>query len=179
MVPVVVDWPGTVIAVNVGGALIPALMSLYLVTIMSWLWLLTSLTPIRLGSTLKGRIMFSLQCRSVRVPPQLLGIWFRPILFVRLSDQASVTGLQPIQTPKGQLHLGIVVQHKHPIGRQRLSWKVESLSARWHRLSRIDAIASDGGSPVKKLGEVIALAKQEIAEAAGVPVERVKISIDA
>jgi hypothetical protein len=35
------------------------------------------------------------------------------------------------------------------------------------------------GSPVKKLGEVIALAKQEIAEAAGVPVERVKISIDA
>jgi hypothetical protein len=34
-------------------------------------------------------------------------------------------------------------------------------------------------SPVKKLGEVIALAKQEIAEAAGVPVERIKISIDA
>jgi uncharacterized membrane protein len=29
-VPVVVDWPGTVIAVNVGGALIPALMSVYL-----------------------------------------------------------------------------------------------------------------------------------------------------
>jgi len=29
-VPVVVDWPGTVIAVNVGGALVPALMSLYL-----------------------------------------------------------------------------------------------------------------------------------------------------
>jgi uncharacterized membrane protein len=30
VVPVVVDWPGTVIAVNVGGALIPAAMSLYL-----------------------------------------------------------------------------------------------------------------------------------------------------
>jgi uncharacterized membrane protein len=30
VVPVVIDWPGTVIAVNVGGALIPALMSLYL-----------------------------------------------------------------------------------------------------------------------------------------------------
>jgi uncharacterized membrane protein len=29
-VPVVVDWPGTVIAVNVGGALIPTVMSLYL-----------------------------------------------------------------------------------------------------------------------------------------------------
>jgi uncharacterized membrane protein len=30
VVPVVVDWPGTVIAVNVGGALIPGLMSIYL-----------------------------------------------------------------------------------------------------------------------------------------------------
>jgi uncharacterized membrane protein len=30
VVPVVVDWPGTVIAVNVGGALIPGLMSVYL-----------------------------------------------------------------------------------------------------------------------------------------------------
>jgi uncharacterized membrane protein len=30
VVPVVVDWPGTVIAVNVGGALIPSLMSIYL-----------------------------------------------------------------------------------------------------------------------------------------------------
>ena len=29
-VPAVVDWPGTIIAVNVGGALIPALMSIYL-----------------------------------------------------------------------------------------------------------------------------------------------------
>jgi len=29
-IPVVVDWPGTVIAINVGGALIPTLMSLYL-----------------------------------------------------------------------------------------------------------------------------------------------------
>jgi hypothetical protein len=33
--------------------------------------------------------------------------------------------------------------------------------------------------PVKKLGEVIVLAKREIAEAAGVPMDRVKISIDA
>jgi uncharacterized membrane protein len=30
IVPTVVDWPGTVIAINVGGALIPTLMSLYL-----------------------------------------------------------------------------------------------------------------------------------------------------
>src|SRR5262245_17457754 len=30
VVPVVVDWPGTIIAVNVGGAVIPTLLSLYL-----------------------------------------------------------------------------------------------------------------------------------------------------
>ena len=32
MVPVVTDWPGTIIAVNVGGALVPVLVSLYLLT---------------------------------------------------------------------------------------------------------------------------------------------------
>jgi uncharacterized membrane protein len=37
VVPVVVDWPGTVIAVNVGGALLPGLMSLYLL-IRNRLW---------------------------------------------------------------------------------------------------------------------------------------------
>ena len=31
LVPQVVDWPGTIVAVNVGGALIPALLSIYLV----------------------------------------------------------------------------------------------------------------------------------------------------
>ncbi len=30
VVPVVADWPGTVIAVNVGGAVIPTLLSIYL-----------------------------------------------------------------------------------------------------------------------------------------------------
>ena len=30
VIPIVVEWPGTVVAVNVGGALIPGLMSLYL-----------------------------------------------------------------------------------------------------------------------------------------------------
>ena len=30
MIPVVVEWPGTIIAVNVGGAVIPGLLSLYL-----------------------------------------------------------------------------------------------------------------------------------------------------
>lgn len=38
VVPVVVDWPGTVIAVNVGGALIPTLLSLYLL-VKHGLWL--------------------------------------------------------------------------------------------------------------------------------------------
>ena len=37
-VPVVAEWPGTVIAVNVGGAIIPTLMSLYLL-ITRRLWL--------------------------------------------------------------------------------------------------------------------------------------------
>ena len=31
LVPVVAEWPGTVLAVNVGGAIIPALMSIYLI----------------------------------------------------------------------------------------------------------------------------------------------------
>jgi uncharacterized membrane protein len=31
LVPQIVDWPGTIVAVNVGGALIPALLSIYLV----------------------------------------------------------------------------------------------------------------------------------------------------
>ena len=38
VVPVVVSWPGTVLAVNVGGAVIPTLMSTYLV-IRYQLWL--------------------------------------------------------------------------------------------------------------------------------------------
>ena len=38
VVPVVVDWPGTVIAVNIGGALIPTILSLYLLA-KSGMWL--------------------------------------------------------------------------------------------------------------------------------------------
>jgi uncharacterized membrane protein len=36
-VPLVVDWPGTIIAVNVGGALLPTLMSIYLL-VRNGLW---------------------------------------------------------------------------------------------------------------------------------------------
>ena len=42
VVPVVADWPGTVIAVNVGGAVIPALMSIYLL-LRYQLWLLATI----------------------------------------------------------------------------------------------------------------------------------------
>jgi uncharacterized membrane protein len=42
VVPVVVSWPGTVLAVNVGGAVIPTIMSLYLV-IRYQLWLKAAL----------------------------------------------------------------------------------------------------------------------------------------
>lgn len=39
VVPVVVDWPGTIVAVNVGGALIPGLTSLYLIARNRLWWL--------------------------------------------------------------------------------------------------------------------------------------------
>src|SRR5215470_2381644 len=38
VVPAVIEWPGTIIAVNVGGAVIPALLSLYLLA-RNQLWL--------------------------------------------------------------------------------------------------------------------------------------------
>jgi uncharacterized membrane protein len=37
VVPLVTDWPRTVIAVNIGGAVIPALLSLYLL-VKNWIW---------------------------------------------------------------------------------------------------------------------------------------------
>jgi uncharacterized membrane protein len=37
VVPLVADWPRTVIAVNIGGAVIPSLLSLYLV-LKNWIW---------------------------------------------------------------------------------------------------------------------------------------------
>src|SRR6476660_3550642 len=42
VVPLVTQWPGTVLAVNVGGAVIPAIMSAYLV-VRSQLWLRATL----------------------------------------------------------------------------------------------------------------------------------------
>lgn len=63
VVPLLVDWPGTVIAVNVGGALIPTIMSLYLL--------------MRYGLFLKGLIAVLCVagvCYSLAEPIQGLGI---------------------------------------------------------------------------------------------------------
>ncbi len=62
-VPVVVNWPGTIIAVNVGGALIPAIVSLYLL-IKNDLW----------GLGLVATICVALVCNQVAHPVQGLGI---------------------------------------------------------------------------------------------------------
>jgi uncharacterized membrane protein len=62
-VPVVVNWPGTILAVNVGGALIPAIVSLYLV-IKNDLW--------GLGLIATGCV--TLVCHQVAHPVQGLGI---------------------------------------------------------------------------------------------------------
>jgi uncharacterized membrane protein len=62
-VPVVVNWPGTILAVNVGGALIPAIVSLYLV-IKNDLW--------GLGLVATGCV--ALVCHQVAHPVQGLGI---------------------------------------------------------------------------------------------------------
>jgi uncharacterized membrane protein len=45
VVPVVVDWPGTIIAVNVGGAVIPSLLSIYLLA-RNQIWLLGAVATV-------------------------------------------------------------------------------------------------------------------------------------
>jgi uncharacterized membrane protein len=62
-IPVVVQWPGTVIAVNVGGAVIPTLMSLYLLAKYR-LW----------GPGLLAAASVSLVCYSLANPVPGLGI---------------------------------------------------------------------------------------------------------
>jgi uncharacterized membrane protein len=62
-VPVVVDWPGTIIAVNVGGALIPTVMSLYLLA-KNRMW----------GLGLLATAFVSLMCYHLAEPVAGLGI---------------------------------------------------------------------------------------------------------
>lgn len=63
VVPVVVNWPGTIIAVNVGGALVPAVVSLYLL-IKNDSW----------GLALVATGCVALVCNRVAHPVQGLGI---------------------------------------------------------------------------------------------------------
>jgi uncharacterized membrane protein len=63
VIPVVRDWPGTIVAVNVGGAVIPALMSLYLV-VKNHLY----------GKALLGIALVSLICHALAYPVPGLGI---------------------------------------------------------------------------------------------------------
>jgi uncharacterized membrane protein len=63
MMPIAVDWPGTIIAVNVGGALIPSLMSLYLLA-RNELW----------GLGLLATAFVSLVCYYLAEPIAGLGI---------------------------------------------------------------------------------------------------------
>jgi len=62
-VPVVVNWPGTVLAVNVGGAVIPGAMSLYLLTKHGLWWLGTV-----------AIVCVAVVCHSLAQPVQGLGI---------------------------------------------------------------------------------------------------------
>ena len=62
-VPVVVDWPGTIIAINVGGALIPTLMSIFLLA-RNGLW----------GLGLLATVGVSLVCYHLAEPVAGLGI---------------------------------------------------------------------------------------------------------
>lgn len=63
IVPVVEDWPGTVIAINVGGALIPGLLSLYLL-IRNQIW----------GSAAIATLCVAIVCYLLATPVRGIGI---------------------------------------------------------------------------------------------------------
>src|ERR1700739_1274382 len=69
IVPVVVDWPGTIVAVNVGGALIPGLISLYLL-VRHRLWLRGVLGETGGG---RGLPLFAKTCPWPGIPFPILG----------------------------------------------------------------------------------------------------------
>jgi uncharacterized membrane protein len=76
VVPVVVDWPGTVIAVNLGGAVIPTLLSLYLLE-KNRLW----------GAGIIAIALVSVVCNRLATPVPGMGIEI-PILAPPLAAAA-------------------------------------------------------------------------------------------
>jgi uncharacterized membrane protein len=83
VVPVVVQWPGTIIAVNVGGALIPALMSLYLLA-RERLW----------GRGLVAIVLVAVVCHFLARPVPGLGIAL-PVFVPALSTAVVALMLSP------------------------------------------------------------------------------------
>jgi uncharacterized membrane protein len=63
VVPLVTDWPRTVIAVNVGGAVIPSLLSLYLL-LKNWIW----------GSAAIATLIVTIACYLLAQPVAGIGI---------------------------------------------------------------------------------------------------------
>ena len=63
VVPLVTDWPKTVIAVNVGGAVIPSLLSLYLL-LKNWIW----------GSAAIATLIVTIACYLLAQPVAGIGI---------------------------------------------------------------------------------------------------------
>jgi uncharacterized membrane protein len=63
VVPLVTDWPRTVIAVNVGGAVIPSVLSLYLL-LKNWIW----------GSAAIATLIVTIACYLLAQPVPGIGI---------------------------------------------------------------------------------------------------------
>src|SRR5262245_38898205 len=58
IVPLVTDWPRTVIAINIGGAVIPTLLSLYLL-VKNWIWSSAALATLVVTIVQQARDSFS------------------------------------------------------------------------------------------------------------------------
>jgi uncharacterized membrane protein len=69
IVPLVVNWPRTVIAVNVGGAVIPTLLSLYLL-IKNWIW----------SSAAVATLFVTVACYLLAQPVPGIGIAIPPLI---------------------------------------------------------------------------------------------------
>ena len=63
VVPLVADWPRTVIAINIGGAVIPSLLSLYLL-LKNWIW----------GSAAVATVVVTVVCYLLAQPVPGIGI---------------------------------------------------------------------------------------------------------